>query len=147
MTRIFSATALFAALLGAGMAQAQDISAPDVGSMAPGDVASAANSAVQALTSAAKDKVLVKDLLGASVTVPGGDTVGTVENLVVLPGGRVIAAIIATKSSQTGRIPVPFASVKLSQASGKIGVMLPASVSELNGMTEVQKLKGLIPGM
>ncbi|NDV89278.1 hypothetical protein GTW51_21690 [Aurantimonas aggregata] len=147
MTKIFPATAVFTALFAAGIAHAQDSGARDVGSMTPGDVASSANSAAQALTSAARDKLLVKDLLGASVKVPGGDTVGTVENLVVVPGGRVVAAIIATQSSETGRIPIPFASVKLSQASGKISMMLPASVSELTGTKEVQKLRDLVPGM
>lgn len=115
--------------------------------MAPGDIASAAKSAAQTLTSNAKDKLLVKDLLGAPVHGPNGSAIGTVEDLVVLPGGRVVAAIVSTKSKSTGRIPVPFAVVKLSRTSGKLELNLPVQVSELTGMKEVQELKSAIPGM
>ncbi|MFC4173565.1 PRC-barrel domain-containing protein [Microvirga sp. GCM10011540] len=130
-------------------AAAQNVPAPAQAAqqMMPGDVASAAASAAQTLTSSAKDRLLVKDLLGAQVTGPGGGTVGTVEDLVVIPGGRVVAAIISTKDKNTGRIPVPFAAVKLSRTSGKIAMSLPVALSDLKNMKEVQQLSKAVPGV
>jgi sporulation protein YlmC with PRC-barrel domain len=112
-----------------------------------GDIASAAGSAVDALASSAKDKLLVKDMLGAEVKGPDGKTIGTVENLVVLPGGRIVAAIVATDAKDTGRIPVPFSAVKIARAGGKLGFELPVGLSELKGMKEVQALAGAVPGL
>lgn len=112
-----------------------------------GDIASAAKSAADELASGAKDKLLVKDMLGADVTGPGGEKIGTVENLVVVPGGRVVAAIVATDAEDTGRIPVPFSVVKMAQAGGKLGLELPVGLSKLQGMKEVQALAGAVPGL
>ncbi len=113
----------------------------------PGDLASAAQNAIQALPSAAKDKLLVKDLLGAKVVGPGGNPVGTVEDLVVVPGGRVVAAIISTKAKGAGRIPVPFSAVKLSRTAGTLGLTLPVEVSKLRAMKEIQSLADQLPGV
>lgn len=44
----------------------------------------------------------MKDLLGANVTGPDGSTVGIVENLAEIPGGRVVTAIISTTPKNTG---------------------------------------------
>lgn len=112
-----------------------------------GDLASAAGDAVKALQSAAKDSLLVKDILGAEVTDPRGGTVGHIENLVVIPGGRVVAAIVAIKDKGMGRIPVPFAAVKLQRKAGKLGVALPATLSEMKGMKEVQALTQALPSV
>jgi sporulation protein YlmC with PRC-barrel domain len=113
----------------------------------PGDVTSAAKSAVETLTSAAQDKLLVKDMLGADVSGPDGKTIGTVENFVVIPGGRIVAAIIATDAKDTSRIPVPFSLVKVTRTAGKLGLTLPVGLSELKGMKEIQTLAAAIPGM
>jgi hypothetical protein len=43
------------------------------------DVTSAASEAASALKSAAKDKLLIADLIGADVTGPSGSRVGTME--------------------------------------------------------------------
>ncbi|WP_230533399.1 PRC-barrel domain-containing protein [Microvirga roseola] len=113
----------------------------------PGDVASAAKSAADTLTSSAKDSLLVKDLLGAQVSGPGGDTVGTVDNLVAVPGGRIVAAILVPQGQGGDRIPVPFSIVKVAKTSGKLGITLPVSLSELKGMKEVQQLVSAVPGL
>ncbi len=89
----------------------------------------------------------MRDLLGTNVTGPGGSTIGTVADLVVIPGGRIIAAIISTKDKKTGRIPVPFSIVKVSNTAGKLGLALPVSVSELKGMKEIQSLAQAVPGV
>jgi hypothetical protein len=113
----------------------------------PSDVTSAAKSAAETLTSVAQDKLLVKDMLGADVSGPGGKTMGTVENFVVIPGGRIVAAIIATDAKDTGRIPVPFSLVKVTHTAGKLGLTLPVGLSEMKGMKEIQTLAAAIPGM
>ena len=125
---------------------AQSSSPQPMSQMASGDVASAAADAVKTLGSTAKDKLFVRDLLGAPVSGPGGGTVGTVADLVVIPGGRVVAAIIATKDKKMGHIPVPFSVAKVSNNAGKLELALPVSLSELKGMKEVQSLAHAIPG-
>lgn len=125
------ALCLVALSLGPAPALAQSSGSQLLSQMAPGDVASAAADATKALGSAAQDKLLVRDLLGAPVSGPGGATVGTIADLVVIPGGRVVAAIIAAKVSHT---------------AGKLGLTLPVSLSDLRGMKEVQSLAKAIPG-
>ncbi len=139
--------ACFAALpLGAAPVLAQNPISQTAGQMAPGDVASAAAKAAQVLRSVAKDKLLVRDLLGAPVSEPGGGKVGTVADLVVIPGGRVVAALISTKDKNMGRIPVPFSAAKVTHTAGKLGMTLPVSLSDLKRMKEVQSLTQVIPG-
>ena len=72
---------------------------------------------------------------------------GTVENFVVIPGGRIVAAIIATDAKDTGGIPVPFSLVTVTHTGGKLGLTLPVGLSELKGMKEIQALAAAIPGM
>jgi hypothetical protein len=110
------------------------------------DVTSAAKSAAETLTSAAQDKLPVKDILGADVSRPGGKTIETVENFVVIPGGRVVAAIMATDAKGTGRIPVPLSMVKVPHTAGKLGLTLPVGLSKLKNMKEIQTLAAM-PGM
>lgn len=111
------------------------------------DVTSAAKSAAKTLGSAAQDKLLVRDMLGAGVSGPNGKTVGTVDDLVAIPGGRIVAAIIATDAADMGRIPVPFSMVKVSRTAGKLGFALPAELSELKNMKEIQALAAATPGV
>jgi hypothetical protein len=140
------ATCLVALSFGPVPALAQSSGSQMLSQMVPGNVASAAADAAKALGSAAQDKLLVRDLLGAPVSGPGGGTVGTVADLVVIPGGRVVAAIIAAKDKKIGRIPVPFSAAKVSHTTGKLGLSLPVSLSDLKGMKEVQSLTQAIPG-
>ena len=104
----------------------------------PGDLTSASSiaSAAQTLAGQAGDRVLVRDLLGKELKGADGNTVGTVEDLAVIPGGRVIAAIVST--GEGSRIAVPFAAVKLAGSASELQVSVPAS--ELTGLTELQSL-------
>lgn len=135
------------ALLAAALIQDAPLPAEAAEPTTSGGIASAAKSAAGALASAGKDKLLVKDMLGAEVTGPGGETIGTVENLAVIPGGRVVAALLSTRSKDTGRIAVPFSAVKISRGAGKLGLGLPMSLSKLKSMDKVQALtKAVLAG-
>jgi hypothetical protein len=68
------------------------------------------------------------------------------QNFVVIPGGRVVAAIVATDVKGTGRIPVPFSMVKVPHTAGKLGLTLPVGLSELKNIKEIQTLAAM-PGM
>jgi hypothetical protein len=113
----------------------------------PDGVASAASDAVSALGSAAKDKLLVRDLLGASVTGPDGSDAGTIEDLVVIPGGRVVAAIVKAKSADGERVPIPFAVAKMSRSAGKLGISLPVGLSQIRDMSQTRALAKQVPGL
>lgn len=130
----------------AAPASAQNL--PNSGSQGmPGGLGAAASQAAQALGSAAKDKMMIKDLLGAQVTGPGGQVIGTVDNLAVVPGGRIVAALISTKDKNTGRLAVPFAAAKLSATAGKMGLQLPMTLSELQSNKDIQALTQTVTGM
>jgi len=141
-----TAACLVALSLGSVPAFAQNSGSQMLSQLAPADVASAATEAAKALGSAAQDKLLVRDLLGAPVSGPGGGTVGTIADLVVIPGGRVVAAIIAARDKEIGRIPVPFSVAKISHTTGKLGLTLPISLSDLRGLKEIESLAEAIPG-
>ena len=102
-----------------------------------GDLAGAAKGAAEALKEAAADKLLVADMIGAEVTDPSGATVGTVENLVAVPGGKLVAAILKVEG---GRLPVPYEMVKVSRAQEKLGVTVPVSLEDLRGDEAVRAL-------
>ena len=103
-----------------------------------GDVAGAAKEAADTLKSAAENKLLVADMLGAEVTGPGGEAIGTVENLAVVPGGKLVAAVIALEGGD--KLPVPYQMVKVSRAQEKLGVTLPVSLKDLRGDEAVKAL-------
>ncbi|UEM18583.1 hypothetical protein JL100_015810 [Skermanella mucosa] len=136
-----------ALILVAASMQTTPAMAQTTGAQTMTDVTSAAKSAAKTLGSAAQDKLLVRDMLGAGVSGPGGKTVGTVEDLVAIPGGRIVAAIIATDAADMGRIPVPFTMVKVSRTAGKLGLDLPVGLSELKNMKEIQALAAATPGV
>ena len=104
----------------------------------PGDLAGAAKEAADTLKQAAADKLLVADMLGAEVTGPGGERLGTVENLVVVPGGKLVAAILALEGGE--KLPVPYRMVKVSRAQEKLGVSLPVTLEDLRGDEAVEAL-------
>lgn len=109
------------------------------------DLASAAKEAATALSDSAKDSLLVRDLLGATVTAPGGEKSGTVEDLVVVPGGRIVAALVKT-GSDGERIPVPFSAVKVTRSASKLSLELPESIEALKKDSAVDALAKAIPG-
>ena len=102
------------------------------------DLPSAAEEAASALTDAAQDKLLIKDLMGSTVNGPAGDAIGTVENLVAIPGGRIVAAVLSVREGD--RLVVPFSVLKLSGLRDKTGLASPIGVSELRNDPAVQSL-------
>lgn len=98
--------------------------------------ASAIASAAESLESKLGDRLLVRDLLGKELKGADGESVGTIEDLAVVPGGRVIAAIVSTGDGS--RIAVPFAAVKLADSASRVEV--PVAASELTGMSALGSL-------
>lgn len=136
------ALALLAAVCGPAFAQdafAQDV--PDAGAALPADVGGAA----ELLRGAAEDALLLRDLLGTEVSEPGGNAIGTVENFVVIPGGRIVAAVIET--SDGDRLPVPFAAVKLEAKSGEAQAALDRPLSELREDEGFGALRDAVPDL
>lgn len=100
--------------------------------------ASSIASAAQTLSEAGMDRLLIKDLIGKELTGSDGNTAGTVEDFVVIPGGRVIAALVST--SDGTQLAVPYAAIKVVNAAGNAGLQTPVTASELRGMSELQSL-------
>ena len=68
------------------------------------------------LAEGAADQVLVADMLGRDVIGPDGTALGTLENLVVLPGGNLVAAVIARPEGR--RIALPWDAAKAGVKAG-----------------------------
>lgn len=81
--------------------------------------------AANALRDAAENAILVRDLLGKEVADPSGESVGTIANLAVIPGGRIVAAILETPYGT--RVPVPFAAVKVAAKASSVSLTKPLS--------------------
>ena len=94
--------------------------------------------AAQAIADAGVDKLLIADLVGSTLEGLGGEALGTVENLVAVPGGRLVAALVSLEDDT--RIAVPYAALKVSAAAGTVSVTVPMSADELRGMTELRDL-------
>ncbi|WP_299823268.1 PRC-barrel domain-containing protein [uncultured Jannaschia sp.] len=101
------------------------------------DAASIA-SAAKSLSEIGMDKLLIKDLIGKKLTGGDGNTVGTIENFVVVPGGRVIAALISSDDGTT--IAVPYAAIKVANAAGTASANVSVPATELQGMSELRSL-------
>lgn len=104
----------------------------------------AVQSAIGSLTGAAKDKVLIKDLLGMKVSGPGGGTIGTVSDFAVLPGGRMIAALLTTADPKIGQIAVPFTAIKIASSAKTVSLSLPMTLPELTGRADIQRLTAAV---
>lgn len=92
----------------------------------------------------AADKLLVRDMLGQPLLGEGGETVGTVEDFVVVPGGRIVAALVETQDGS--RIAVPFTAVKLGQAASSGMMQVPLPASELTGAEALRSLASQLTG-
>lgn len=110
------------------------------------DLSEAASEAVSALEEAAQDAVLVGDLIGAEATGPAGERVGSVSNLVALPGGTLIAALIAPDEGGEPLV-VPFKALKLSMKADAAGVTLPESPEALRGTEAATRLSQALGGL
>lgn len=60
------------------------------------------------------------------------------ENFVVVPGGRLIAALVETEDGT--RIAVPFTAVKLADAAEDAHMQVSLGASELQDMDELKSL-------
>jgi hypothetical protein len=111
LTRV-AAAALIGFLLLVQPAASQE--AKDGSSSQPTSV-SAIASAATSLAGAAKDRLLIKDLLGKDLTGADGQAVGTVQDFALAPGGRLVAALVRLQNGS--RIAVPFSAIKLAKAA------------------------------
>jgi ribosomal 30S subunit maturation factor RimM len=100
--------------------------------------ASAIASAATSLAEMVQDKLLIRDLLGKEITGSNGDRLGTVENLAVIPGGRIVAAIVSTDGGT--RIAVPYTAIKVTRAAEQAQLQAKVPASELTGMSELSSL-------
>jgi hypothetical protein len=118
------------ALLAAPAAGAQSL--PDMDA-ALGAVTEAAG----ALREAGEDRLLIADALGREVFGADGEAVGTVEDFAVLPGGNLVAAIVARPDG--GRIALPWKAVQAGLAAGRT-VELPMTGAEIDGAEALREL-------
>ncbi|WP_420391268.1 PRC-barrel domain-containing protein [Acuticoccus sp.] len=106
------------------------------------DLTGAASGAVDALSDAAEDRLRIADVLGASVTGPSGETVGTVEDLVAIPGGRLVAVILSLEDG--GRLGVPYQTLAVSRTSDALGLSLPVGIDDLRQNETVSQLSSAL---
>ena len=121
---------------------AADAATDAASSLASGDLGTAASSAAEAVRGAAEARLLIAGMIGAEVTGPNGEALGTIENLVAVPSGTLVAAILAVEGGE--RLPVPFELVKTtnraSGAADALGVELPIGLEELRADEAVTAL-------
>ncbi len=135
-------TRTIAALAAAGLALAAPAAAqeqePGAAAAVPGPVGSAA----KALRQAGENALYVGDLLGAEVTGPGESVVGTVENLVAVPGGQLVAIVVVTGEGE--RVPVPYKAVKVARTTDRLGLTLDVSLEDLKGRSAFSALDRVV---
>ena len=119
-----------------------DTATEAAGALASGDLGAAASAAAEAIRGAAEDRLLIADVIGAEVTGPDGASLGTVENLVAVPGGKLVAAVLAVEGGE--RLPVPYELVKVSSAADTLGISLPVGLEELRADEAVAALAGAL---
>ncbi len=114
----------------------------------PAKIGDAAQKAADQFGQKAKSKLLASKMLGQEVTGPGGGTVGTLQDLVVVPGGQVIAVLV--KPSDGGQpVALPYQAMKVSAASsaaGKAGLSLPVSLEDARAIQGMQALTKAVTG-
>lgn len=120
--------------------------APDLPAELPAEIAGseAMASAARAILDAGVDEILIGDLIGTTIEGPEGEALGTVENLVAVPGGRLVAALMTLEDGT--RIAVPYQALKLSGAAEALEATLPVSADELRAMGELEDLAARLGG-
>ena len=111
----------------------------------PDAVADLAGNAARTVTEQARDTLLVREMLGREITGPGGETVGTLGNLVIVPGGRVAAIVVLPTDGDP--IVLPYQALKLSAAASTgdaVGLSLPMDLDEARALGPVQELTGAV---
>ncbi|WP_372426064.1 PRC-barrel domain-containing protein [Salinarimonas chemoclinalis] len=107
------------------------------------DLGGAISDAASALEDAGEDALLVRDLLGMELTDPSGETAGTVRDFVVVPGGRLVAALVETPDG--ARVPVPFAAIKLADRGETARATLSRPLSEVTASDGFEALEEAMP--
>ncbi|CUH33554.1 PRC-barrel domain protein [Jannaschia seosinensis] len=102
------------------------------------DVLSSATDVASEIADAAEDRLLIADILGREMIGADGNSIGTVENFVVLPGGNLVAAVIARKDGS--RIALPWKAVQAGLAVEGSDITLPMSGEEIDGSEPLRKL-------
>lgn len=95
----------------------------------------------------AKDRLLASEMIGRKVTGPDGDELGEVEDLVVAPGGQVVAVLV--KPDEGDRVALPYRALKVSaaaSASEEMGLSLPVDLDEARGIDGMQALTDAVTG-
>lgn len=113
----------------------------------PGRIGDAAQKAADQLAGKAKSKLLASAMIGREITGPGGDTVGTVEDLVVIPGGQVVAVLVKPGEGQP--VALPYGALKVSAASSAaegVGLSLPVGLEDARAMQGMQALTEAVTG-
>jgi hypothetical protein len=128
-------TAAVAIVLLAGPAFGQD-------GVLPGDLGGEATKALEELRGAAKERILLADMIGVRVTGPSGETLGTVRDLAAIPGGRIVAVVMEVPDG--GRVAVPYQLVTVSQTADTLGVSLPVGVEPLLKNAAVNEMSSLL---
>lgn len=108
------------------------------------DGADALAEAAGAVIEEAKDAVLLADLIGREVTGPDGETLGTVEDLAAIPGGRLVAALIALEDGP--RVAVPYQALKVSRGADAVEAALPVGADDLGDIPELEELASELGG-
>jgi len=114
----------------------------------PGDMAGQLDDALSTLTGKAADKVLVGDLMGATLTGSDGNTIGTISNLAAMPGGRIVAVLIEMPDGR--KVGLPFQAIKLGKLAGnatdKGAITVPMTKDQVAGMQKAKDLaKAIAP--
>lgn len=108
----------------------------------PAAIGDAASQAADELASKAEDKVLASEMIGREITGPDGDTLGEVEDLVVVPGGKVMAVLV--RPSDDGElVALPYQALKVSAAAeggDELGLSLPVDLEEARAIDGMQAL-------
>lgn len=131
--------ALALALLLPAAAAAQGLELPDE-ITGPEGMAQAART----IAEAGVEQLLIADLIGLEVKGPEGEALGTVEDLVAIPGGRLVAALVSLEGGP--RIAVPYSALKVTGARDALEATLPATGEELSGMSELTDLAESLGG-
>jgi ribosomal 30S subunit maturation factor RimM len=119
---------------------------PPAGAQSPADAAAIAEGAAALASEVgeiAADSLLIADMLGAEVVGADGQPIGTVEDFVAAPGGRLLAAVVARSGG--GRVALPWTAVKAGVAAGGT-IELPMTEAELDGaeaLRDLTKVLGL----
>ncbi len=86
-------------------------------------------------------------MIGRKVTGPDGDELGEVEDLVVAPGGQVVAVLV--KPDEGDRVALPYRALKVSgaaSASEEMGLSLPIDLDEARAIDGMQALTDAVTG-